>query len=359
MTSAFADLKDSASAEGEKAAQGVRQALEEAARDMRTGFQEAQASFGDSFSALREMAGSIRGELDATRAELAKGVLELPRETQDATGEMRRVVADQIKALNELSSLVSRTGRSVDVAQPQAQRRTAEGGGRSVAAPAAPLAALAPAPTATAPVAPAPALPALPSAPRPASGSTARIEAPRPAATPRAAAPTRAGTGVGAGAGDKRGWLSDLLTRASLDDDEEVPAPDAPGPAASARRTPVAPAETGRIALDTISTDIAKMIEHRTAVDLWERYRRGEPNLFDPRIYTPQGRTTFTEIQRRYRADAEFRRSVDRYVSEFERLLGDVVKNDSDAKRTDAYLTSETGKVYTMLAHASGRFDGA
>jgi hypothetical protein len=36
-----------------------------------------------------------------------------------------------------------------------------------------------------------------------------------------------------------------------------------------------------------------------------------------------------------------------------------VVKNDSDAKRTDAYLTSETGKVYTMLAHASGRFDGA
>ena len=45
--------------------------------------------------------------------------------------------------------------------------------------------------------------------------------------------------------------------------------------------------------------------------------------------------------------------------AEFERLLGDVVKNDSDAKRTDAYLTSETGKVYTMLAHASGRFDGA
>ncbi|MGU3558005.1 hypothetical protein, partial [Methylobacterium radiotolerans] len=180
--------------------------------------------------------------------------------------------------------------------------------------------------------------------------AAAKIEA-RPAAPARPAQ-----------AGDKRGWLSDLLTRASLDDDEE-PATDAPAaapaPAAPARRPAVAAAETGRIALDTISTDIAKMIEHRTAVDLWERYRRGEPNLFDPRIYTPQGRATFAEIQRRYRTDAEFRRSVDRYVSEFERLLGDVVKNDSDAKRTDAYLTSETGKVYTMLAHASGRFDGA
>ena len=348
MTSAFADLKDSASAEGEKAAQGVRQVIEEAAREMRSGFQEAQASFGDSFSALREMAGSIRGELDATRAELAKGVLELPRETQDATGEMRRVVADQIKALNELSSLVSRSGRSVDVAQPQAQpqRRVAESGGRAVAAAAPAAAPVAPAMPTAAPAAPA--LPAPAATPRPA---TAKIEAPRPSATARPAQ-----------AGDKRGWLSDLLTRASLDDDEE-PAADAPAaapaPAPAARRPAVAAAETGRIALDTISTDIAKMIEHRTAVDLWERYRRGEPNLFDPRIYTPQGRATFAEIQRRYRTDAEFRRSVDRYVSEFERLLGDVVKNDSDAKRTDAYLTSETGKVYTMLAHASGRFDGA
>ena len=85
-----------------------------------------------------------------------------------------------------------------------------------------------------------------------------------------------------------------------------------------------------------------------------------DPHSDGPSVkLAPQGRATFAEIQRRYRTDAEFRRSVDRYVSEFERLLGDVVKNDSDAKRTDAYLTSETGKVYTMLAHASGRFDGA
>ncbi|TXN39847.1 hypothetical protein FV228_32545, partial [Methylobacterium sp. WL18] len=134
VTSAFEGLKDSAGAESEKAAQGVRQAIEEAAREMRSGLDEAQTKFGASVSSLREMAGSIRGELDATRAELARGVLDLPRETQDATGEMRRVVADQIKALNELSALVSRTTRSVDVAQPQAQRRVAEGGSRAVSA---------------------------------------------------------------------------------------------------------------------------------------------------------------------------------------------------------------------------------
>ncbi|MFD0936359.1 hypothetical protein ACFQ12_14395, partial [Methylobacterium trifolii] len=156
-------------------------------------------------------------------------------------------------------------------------------------------------------------------------------------------------------AGDKRGWLSDLLTRASLDDEDEVPAATVSAPQTVA----AVPVETGRISLESISTDIGRMIDHRTAVDLWERYHRGEPDLFDPRIYTSQGRQAFTEVQRRYRADADFRRTVDRYVNEFERLLGDVVKNDQDARRADAYLTSETGKVYTLLAHASGRFDGA
>jgi hypothetical protein len=337
---------------------------------MRAELEEVKAKFGESVVSLREMAGSIRGELDATRADLARGVLDLPRETQDATGEMRRVVADQIKALNELSALVARTGRSVDVAQAQPQRRTAEAGARAVAAQpsgttggaAQPLAQTAVQPVA----APAPAAVPAPAA-RPALAATARIEA-RPSARQ---APVQASAQAPAAAGNatKRGWLSDLLTRASLDDEDEAEAAPAassggspaaapaaaPQPAREARPSSV---ETGRVALDTISTDIARMIDHRTAVDLWERYRRGETGLFDPRIYTPQGRATFAEIQRRYRAEPEFRRSVDRYVGEFERLLGDVVQNDPEAKRTDAYLTSETGKVYTMLAHASGRFDG-
>ncbi len=47
--------------------------------------------------------------------------------------------------------------------------------------------------------------------------------------------------------------------------------------------------------------------------------------------------------------------TVDRYVQEFERLLADVNRDDRDDNLTRTYLTSETGKVYTMLAHAAGR----
>ena len=41
----------------------------------------------------------------------------------------------------------------------------------------------------------------------------------------------------------------------------------------------------------------------------------------------------------------------------FERLLGEAAKDDRDSMVAKTYLTSETGKVYTMLAHASGRFE--
>ena len=33
----------------------------------------------------------------------------------------------------------------------------------------------------------------------------------------------------------------------------------------------------------------------------------------------------------------------------------DVARNDRDQIMTQTYLTSDTGKVYTMLAHASGK----
>ena len=53
----------------------------------------------------------------------------------------------------------------------------------------------------------------------------------------------------------------------------------------------------------------------------------------------------------------EFRLTVDRYIQEFERLLADVSRDDRDDNLTRTYLTSETGKVYTMLAHAAGRLN--
>ena len=113
----------------------------------------------------------------------------------------------------------------------------------------------------------------------------------------------------------------------------------------------------GLESLDSISVDIARMIDHDAAVEVWDRYKRGERNVFTPRLYTPQGRQTFDEIRKRYRADRDFRQTVDRYIGEFERLLDELSRDERGQAMARTYLTSETGKVYTMLAHAAGRFD--
>jgi hypothetical protein len=110
--------------------------------------------------------------------------------------------------------------------------------------------------------------------------------------------------------------------------------------------------------LDSLSVDIARMIDHDAAAELWERYKRGERNVFTRRLYTMQGQQTFEEIRKRYRGDREFRTTVDRYIGEFERLLEEVSQGEGGQQTARSYLTSDTGKVYTMLAHAAGRFEG-
>jgi hypothetical protein len=152
--------------------------------------------------------------------------------------------------------------------------------------------------------------------------------------------------------GTSRGWLSELLTRASREEEEirDFPRESARGPE---ERTPRHTIES----LDSLSVDIARMIDHDAAADLWDRYKRGERNVFTRRLYTLQGQKAFDEIRRKYRADREFKLTVDRYISEFERLLDEVSRDDRGQVVARTYLTSETGKVYTMLAHAAGRFD--
>ena len=88
---------------------------------------------------------------------------------------------------------------------------------------------------------------------------------------------------------------------------------------------------------------------------MWDRWRRGDNNAFSRRLYTAQGQQTFDEVRRRCRTDAQFRDAVERYTQEFERLLAKVGQSDRDGAQARAYLLSDTGKVYTMLAHASGR----
>ncbi|MCZ8259356.1 MAG: hypothetical protein O9333_04425, partial [Beijerinckiaceae bacterium] len=258
----------------------------------------------------RQASQEIQRELETTRQVLQSGGLEIPREAREASASLRRVVTDQVRALNELTEIVQRSGSGLDTAQPSALRR-AEPEPPRLQAPS-----FRPEPP--------------PAPPRP------DLRPQRPLA-PQPAPPRQGGS-----------WLSGLLERAS--DDE--------GPLPGARSRAPDQASASRIeSLDSLSVDIARMIDHEAAVDLWERYRKGERNVFTRRLYTLQGQEAYEDIRRRYRRDTEFRKTVDAYIDQFERLLGEVAGDDRDSLVARTYLTSETGKVYTMLAHAAGRFD--
>jgi hypothetical protein len=115
---------------------------------------------------------------------------------------------------------------------------------------------------------------------------------------------------------------------------------------------PAAPAQAGgQLRLDEIS----RAIDFRTATEFWQRFRAGDRGVLGRQLYNPDGQATFDEISRRYGRENEFRVTVDRYIADFERLLGEAEGSDPEGRMLQNYLTSESGRVYLLLAHASGR----
>ncbi|MGC2779868.1 MAG: hypothetical protein WA418_29925, partial [Bradyrhizobium sp.] len=138
-------------------------------------------------------------------------------------------------------------------------------------------------------------------------------------------------------------WLSDLLNRADNSTaGQQAPRGRGPGP------QPGNP-------LESLSLDIARLMDRNLAAEMWDRYQRGETKAFSKRLYTPAGQKAFDEVARKYRADRPFKQTVDRYITEFERLLDEVARDDRNPQALRGQLTSETGLVYTLLAHAAGR----
>lgn len=374
-------VRHAAEAERERSAAALRQTYEAALNDVHTLFGETGNRFTAVATDLKRVAEDVQQAITLAREEMKRGILELPAETEASAATMRRAVAEQIKALAELNEIVARQGQALDVveASARAAQQDSARASRETAS-------------------------ALRSRPEreprtentrsdiqraePTRGETSRSETGRqdlargdlargetgrteparsegasllqaelrrapatpasrraePAERPAARSPSRAeNTGE-----ERDSWLSELLARASGDIDEEAPrSPRAAAPA------PVAAPDS----LDDLSSDIARMVDHQAAVEMWERHNNGDSHVFSRRLYTLQGQQTFDALKRRYRADAGFRETVDRYVAEFERLIDQVSGDNRGSTLARTYLTSDTGKVYTMLAHASGRLD--
>ena len=89
--------------------------------------------------------------------------------------------------------------------------------------------------------------------------------------------------------------------------------------------------------------------------DLWRRYRAGERNVFGRHLYSKAGQETYQQIERAYESNPDFRNDVDLYVADFEDLLDMLADKDKRGVLIDTLLTADLGRVYLVLAQASGR----
>ena len=313
--------------------------------EMQRAIEEATQRFNDTAHAMRETAREVGSELEATRAELARGVNELPEETRASAAAMRRVVAEQIEALSELNAIVrsqpathdvnDRRGtpprltarpeprqetrpeprqeprRETPVYQPQRQPEPARDSYRAEPARQ----------TLADPIRTIERTPEPMDMPEPPLRQPQPARQPQPVATAPEAAP------------DEGGWLRDVLRNATAKQQSTQPQP----------------------GLSGLSEEIAQAIDDAALADAWARYQAGESNVFSRRIYTLAGQGTYDDVRKKLQRDPEFARTATAYMSEFEQLLKRAASGARPAAETREHLLSDRGKVYTTLAHASGR----
>ena len=184
-------------------------AAEQMSEAIRKAVEEAVGRFSGATDEIRRSANEIRKELDMTREELKRGAFDLPEEAKENASVMRRAVAEQIKALQELSDIIGKSSGQLEIAQPAPASSPA---GAQQASRARPVRAVAQQPAAE---------------PRRQDGAPASWKPrPRTAASRRPAADlsaSRSPAGAPPASGEGSGWMRDLLRGASRD--EEPPAP--------------------------------------------------------------------------------------------------------------------------------------
>lgn len=114
-------------------------------------------------------------------------------------------------------------------------------------------------------------------------------------------------------------------------------------------------AETLTRKLNSAARDIVEAIDGDLQRDLEKRFIAGQGNVYTLHLIDDRARHLPKVIERRYKSERLVRGRVDAYVRLFERLLDTFAETPQGDQLVDASLASESGKLYLLLAQASGR----
>ncbi|WP_208435761.1 hypothetical protein [Bartonella phoceensis] len=266
---------------------------------------EASTRFSGAAKDIRRSAEEVRFELSKINNDIHENVQKLPEKTKETTQTIRTALNEQITALKDLVSIIQKNnqmGANGQLISPTPTSSTLKG-----------------------------------------SGSISpevikKIVPPKPILQQDQSKKRQ------------NKWVSNLLERASREENWYDEIPDE-AVFASVQTKPHSANES----LNSLAAGIVQAINHNAIVGLWDHYRRGQKNIVTERLYTLNGKTIFEMIKKKYMSDIGFKRSVNQYIIDFEKLLRDISRSSNSSNAVRKYLISDTGKVYTMLAHASGR----
>jgi hypothetical protein len=299
-------LKIAATAETDRALAELKSRFSNVSQEVTSHIGTLSNQFAETTSAFRQQAARAASEIELEQARLKAQFEQLPASTREGSEAMRRALNDQLKALEQLSSLTAREAQRRDVSPP------VEAGGYVASA----------------------------------RTPTALVPAPReqrpgglPTLTATLAKEMAARGGASASGEPREGWsFGDLLARASRDEDGHAPQ--------SASQAAPAPLDINLM---------ARALDPATASAIWARFRSGQRGIMVRSIYSAEGRTAFDEISQRYRAVPEFQATVNRYLTDFEQILRETEARDPSGRNVQNQLVSDMGRVYLFLAHMSGR----
>lgn len=343
-------LKMEASREADRALADLRNEFANVSREISERLGVLGTEFSQTTGEVRQQAARAVQQLEAEQQRLRQQLDLLPNATQETSAAMRRALQDQLGALDRLTELATRTTERNNSRAPGPAREPR------------PLTSLPAASTAqpardTATAQPQHRQPAAASQPADdeghaqATGSRPRNLTNLTTTLARELSARQARLGRGDGTtppaatepGDR--WsLGDLLARASEDD----------GGGRGAPRRPSAPQAADSSAMLDL-TALAGALDAATASVIWSRFRNGQRGFMVRSIYAPESRKLFDTVERRYRDEPAFRANVDRFLVEFERGLHEFDQKDPTRQSSDAQITTDTGRVYIVLAHAAGR----
>ncbi|MGC2409874.1 MAG: hypothetical protein WA441_07770 [Methyloceanibacter sp.] len=359
-------LREEAQAHTARAVGDLKGSFETVITQIGRQLEQMRGQFDHTSRGMRDAAQKTATDLDSLRQEMQRRMEGLPQQTAQATAAIRKALADQLKEIKAITPVLARPVPQVNGPGPQLPPR-----GQPLALP---REESRPAGERAAPPLPQFDARGRQSPPPPQGGDDLGSVASNLAQQLSGASHSdrRGPAGSDGQRGqpqvqadhrqpDRRrdGWsVGDLLARTS---DADAPgfggAPQRQDAGFGARSRsnfapqtqPAGPAQSLRL------DEIAQAIDHRTAAEVWQRFRAGEQGVLGRHLYSLDGQATFDEISRRYDRDGDFHATVDRYIGDFERLLREAEQTDPEGRMLQNYMTSETGRVYLLLAHASGR----